>query len=138
MKKSHLLGAVCACVISFSSFAAPSVNYIIIDLGTLPGMEGSGGSDINNSGMVTGTSYNRCADCEEYAFLYDGSTMHDLGVLMGATGVAKTKIHAEGTVFVNMEDWSAQSDDPISAGDKVQVVGREGLILQVQPLPEGE
>lgn len=63
---------------------------------------------------------------------------HDLGVLMGATGVARTEVHAEGTVFVNMEDWSAQSDVPIRAGDRVRVVGREGLILQVQPIPEGE
>ena len=63
---------------------------------------------------------------------------HDLGVLMGATGVARTAIHAEGTVFVNMEDWSAQSDDLIPAGNKIEVIGREGLILQVKPLPEGE
>jgi membrane-bound serine protease (ClpP class) len=63
---------------------------------------------------------------------------HDLGTLVGAKGVARTDISAEGTVFVQMEDWSAQSEDLISAGDKIKVIGREGLILQVQPLPEGE
>ena len=57
---------------------------------------------------------------------------HDLGRLMGAVGIAKTSIHLDGTVFVNMEDWSAQSSDPIEAGRKVRVVGREGLLLQVE------
>ncbi len=56
---------------------------------------------------------------------------HDLGVLMGATGLARTEVHNQGTVFVNMEDWSAQSDDPIPAGSRIRVIGREGLILQV-------
>jgi membrane-bound serine protease (ClpP class) len=57
---------------------------------------------------------------------------HDLGRLLGATGVARTEVHAEGTVFVNMEDWSAQSEAPIPAGDRVRVVGREGLVLTVE------
>ena len=61
---------------------------------------------------------------------------HDLDKLMGAQGVARTDVHAGGTVFVNMEDWSAQSDEPISAGDRVRVVGREGLILQVRAVQE--
>lgn len=63
---------------------------------------------------------------------------HDLGVLIGATGVARTEVHAEGTVFVNMEDWSAQSEVPIRTGEKIRVIGREGLILEVRPIPEGE
>jgi membrane-bound serine protease (ClpP class) len=57
---------------------------------------------------------------------------HDLSRLNGAVGVARTDIGSEGTVFVNMEDWSAQSDEPIEAGSRVRVVGREGLILQVE------
>jgi membrane-bound serine protease (ClpP class) len=59
---------------------------------------------------------------------------HDLGGLIGATGIARTKIHLEGSVFVLREDWSAQSDQPISAGTEVRVVKREGLILRVEPL----
>ncbi len=59
---------------------------------------------------------------------------HDLGGLIGAVGVAKTDIHTEGTVFVNMEDWSAQSEEPIPAGSEVRVVGRQGLILEVEPI----
>ena len=57
---------------------------------------------------------------------------HDLSRLNGAVGVARTDIGSEGTVFVNMEDWSAQSDEPFEAGSRVRVVGREGLILQVE------
>jgi membrane-bound serine protease (ClpP class) len=57
---------------------------------------------------------------------------HDLSRLMNAVGVSRTEIHNEGTVFVNMEDWSAQSDEPIEAGKQVRVVGREGLLLQVE------
>lgn len=57
---------------------------------------------------------------------------HDLSVLLGSIGTAKTAIHDEGTVFVNMEDWSAQSEDEIPAGSKVRIVGREGLILRVE------
>ena len=57
---------------------------------------------------------------------------HDLGVLLGSIGTAKTSVHDEGTVFVHMEDWSAQSDDEIPAGSKVRIVGREGLILRVE------
>jgi membrane-bound serine protease (ClpP class) len=57
---------------------------------------------------------------------------HDLSRLNGAVGVARTDIGSEGTVFVNMEDWSARSDEPIKAGRRVRVVGREGLLLEVE------
>ena len=56
---------------------------------------------------------------------------HDLSKLLGATGVARTEVHTEGSVYVNMEEWSAQSEEPIPAGSRVQVVGREGLVLLV-------
>ncbi|MFQ5615014.1 MAG: NfeD family protein, partial [Anaerolineales bacterium] len=45
--------------------------------------------------------------------------IHDLGALIGAVGVARTDIHTEGAIFVNMEDWSAQSDEHIPAGAEV-------------------
>ena len=59
---------------------------------------------------------------------------HDLGSLIGAEGIARTNVHLEGTVFVRMEDWSARSQDPIPAGGRVRVTGREGFILMVEPL----
>jgi len=59
---------------------------------------------------------------------------HDLGSLIGAVGIAKTDIHLEGTVFLNMEDWSAQSETLIPAGSEVRVMNRHGFVLSVEPV----
>jgi membrane-bound serine protease (ClpP class) len=59
---------------------------------------------------------------------------HDLEGLIGLTGEAKSRIHREGAVLVNSELWSARSDQPIPEGALVRVVGREGFMLQVEPL----
>jgi membrane-bound serine protease (ClpP class) len=56
---------------------------------------------------------------------------HDLSTLIGQIGEAKTRIHAEGSVQVAGELWSAVSEKPISAGSRVRVVGRQGFILEV-------
>lgn len=57
--------------------------------------------------------------------------------LMGATGVARTEINPEGTVFLQGELWSAISDgEPIPNGARVQVVGVEGLRLRVRRVEE--
>lgn len=61
---------------------------------------------------------------------------HDLGGLVGATGIARTEIHREGSVYVRMEEWSAQSEQSIPAGTEVRVISREGLILQVEPVEQ--
>jgi membrane-bound serine protease (ClpP class) len=57
---------------------------------------------------------------------------HDLGVLLGQVGEAKTAIHTDGSVQVAGEQWSAWSEDPIPAGESVRVVLREGLVLKVE------
>ncbi|MCP4427220.1 MAG: hypothetical protein GY803_22255, partial [Chloroflexi bacterium] len=59
---------------------------------------------------------------------------HDMGKVIGAVGIAKSDVHLEGSVLVAREEWSAQSDDLIKAGTQVRVLGREGFILEVQPL----
>lgn len=59
---------------------------------------------------------------------------HDLEALIGRIGEAKTDIHDEGTVQVAGELWTAHSDEPISEGAHVRVLGREGFVLQVEPL----
>jgi membrane-bound serine protease (ClpP class) len=59
---------------------------------------------------------------------------HSLEELVGATGEAKTEVHDEGSVPVGGELWSAHSQQPIPAGSKVRVVGREGFILEVEVL----
>lgn len=57
---------------------------------------------------------------------------HDLSKLIGQVGESKTTIHAEGTVQVAGEQWSAWSDDPIPVGLPVRVTRREGLMLKVE------
>ncbi len=57
---------------------------------------------------------------------------HDLKVLIGQVGEAKTAIHDEGSVQVAGEAWSAWSEAPIAAGEQVRVIRREGLILKVE------
>lgn len=56
---------------------------------------------------------------------------HDLGALIGLVGEAKSKVHEEGSVYVNGEMWSARSDESIPAGSAIRVVRREGFILVV-------
>lgn len=57
---------------------------------------------------------------------------HDLTVLEGQVGEAKTRIHSDGSVQVAGELWSARSEKPIPEGSAVRVVGRQGLILEVK------
>lgn len=57
---------------------------------------------------------------------------HDLSVLVGQIGEAKTRIHAEGSVQVAGELWSARSEKSIPNGSSVKVVGREGFVLVVE------
>lgn len=51
--------------------------------------------------------------------------------VVGALGEAKTDILKEGTVQVGSELWTAQADELILAGTKVQIVQRLGLRLKV-------
>jgi membrane-bound serine protease (ClpP class) len=57
---------------------------------------------------------------------------HDLEMLIGSIGEAKTEINDEGSVQVGGELWSAQSDQPIPLGAKVRVVSRDGFVLKVE------
>jgi membrane-bound serine protease (ClpP class) len=57
----------------------------------------------------------------------------DLSRLIGLVGVARTQVFTEGTVYVQGEEWSAFSDQPIQSGMKVRVIERNGLMLKVEP-----
>lgn len=57
---------------------------------------------------------------------------HDLEVLIGESGEARSNIHEEGSVQVGGELWSARSENVIPAGSKIRVVRREGFILVVE------
>lgn len=63
---------------------------------------------------------------------------HDLGALMGVIGEAKTDIHAEGSLQVAGELWSAFSEKSIPEGERARVVGREGLVLKVEAIEESD
>jgi membrane-bound serine protease (ClpP class) len=54
--------------------------------------------------------------------------------LIGKTGEAHTDIFAEGSVYVDGEEWSGRSEVFIPSGQPVKVLGREGLVLLVAPL----
>ena len=66
----------------------------------------------------------------------DSPPAHDIEVLLGSIGEARTKIHEEGSVYVEGEMWTASSDKPISKGSRVEVVSREGFILRVKPVKD--
>ncbi|MGB5605512.1 MAG: hypothetical protein WBN51_03265 [Gammaproteobacteria bacterium] len=59
--------------------SAHAAVYSIIDIGTLRGGAPTHGYGINDSGEVTGISRN--IHGFTHAFLYDGTTMQDLGTL---------------------------------------------------------
>ncbi len=58
----------------------------------------------------------------------------NLTQLIGKTGEAHTDIFAEGSAYVDGEEWSARSQVFIPVGSQVRVVGREGLVLVVEPV----
>ena len=53
--------------------------------------------------------------------------------LLGAKGETVTWRGREGRVRVKGEIWRARADDPLQPGTRVKVVGREGLVLIVEP-----
>ncbi len=65
---------------------------------------------------------------------FSSRPVHDLSRLVGKIGEARTPIHREGSVYVEGELWSAQSDIPIPEGTQVKIVGREGFFLLVKPV----
>ncbi len=52
--------------------------------------------------------------------------------LIGMTGLAKTDLTPMGKIFVHGELWDAVSDQPLNAGDAIEVTGIDGLTLHVK------
>ncbi len=63
---------------------------------------------------------------------------HDLSALIGQVGESRTPVHEEGSVYIAGEMWTAFSTEPIQAGERVRVIGREGFILEVEALKRDE
>jgi len=57
----------------------------------------------------------------------------DLG-MVGLIGTAETELNPEGQVFVRGELWSAVASSRIAKGERVRVVGIEGLKLRVEAM----
>lgn len=55
-----------------------------------------------------------------------------VGEMLGMIGRAQSALAPEGNVFVRGENWSARADEPIRAGERVEVVAVEGLRLRVR------
>jgi membrane-bound serine protease (ClpP class) len=55
---------------------------------------------------------------------------------LGATGYATTDLAPAGVVQLAAETWTAEATAPVAKGQKVRVVGVEGLRLKVEPIDE--
>ena len=53
--------------------------------------------------------------------------------LIGATGRIAADFRGKGTIYIHGEQWNVRSDTPMQGGDDARVIGRDGLILQVEP-----
>jgi membrane-bound ClpP family serine protease len=52
--------------------------------------------------------------------------------LVGRSGTVSADIDPEGTVFVDGAYWTARAPYPIPKGEEVEIVGHEGLMLDVR------
>lgn len=67
----------------------------------------------------------------------DAMTMKPVNLredLIGKEGETRTEVNLDGTVYVGGEEWTARSEDPIPAGMPVRVIGRDGLVVVVEPV----
>jgi membrane-bound serine protease (ClpP class) len=53
---------------------------------------------------------------------------------LGAIGIATTELSPTGVVQVAAETWTAEAAAPVAKGEKIRVVGVEGLRLKVEPV----
>jgi membrane-bound serine protease (ClpP class) len=57
---------------------------------------------------------------------------HGAEGMVGAVGTARHRLAPEGTVLVKGEYWTAESEDVVDAGERIEVTGVEGLRLRVR------
>jgi membrane-bound serine protease (ClpP class) len=63
---------------------------------------------------------------------------HDLESIIGSIGEARSTIDTEGSIYADGELWTARSEKRILAGTRVRIIGREGFILEIEPIEEDE
>jgi membrane-bound serine protease (ClpP class) len=54
---------------------------------------------------------------------------------VGSIGQTRSRVHKEGSVYLNGELWSAQSKNPIEENKRIRVLSRDGYILEVEEIP---
>jgi membrane-bound serine protease (ClpP class) len=54
--------------------------------------------------------------------------------LLGEVGEVKSNLSPAGKIFVHGEYWNAEGEGEILAGEKVRVVGYDGMRLRVKRL----
>ena len=52
--------------------------------------------------------------------------------MIGEVGVARSDIAPSGKVFLHGELWDARAEDPVEAGERVVVIGVEGMVVKVR------
>ncbi|HEY2989299.1 MAG TPA: nodulation protein NfeD [Candidatus Binatia bacterium] len=57
--------------------------------------------------------------------------------LVGEIGEVKVALNPSGKIFVHGEYWSAEAEDQVAVGEKVRVVGFDGMRLKVDRLSQG-
>jgi membrane-bound serine protease (ClpP class) len=58
--------------------------------------------------------------------------------MLQSVGEALESFKTEGRVRIHSEDWSARSSAPVKRGQKVKVIGMDGLVLIVEPIGQEE
>ena len=58
--------------------------------------------------------------------------------MIGGTGLVVDDFETTGSIHIHGENWQAESMSPMQRGDKVKVVGIEGLVLKVDSIKEKE
>ncbi len=62
-------------------------------------------------------------------------TTGDVGMI-GTFGTTRSEIDGTGKVFVHGELWNVRSTEKIAEGQSVRVTNVDGLVLEVERLPE--
>ena len=142
------LWAVVILLLGAASFVAaivrPHKNYFLIASAVLL----TAGSILlfrGESGRISGVSWPLAAGATLLTISFFWLVVHqslkayrqrptmDPGRLTGEMGVALTEVHGSGSIQLASEIWSARSREAIPPGTHVRVVGREGLVLLVEP-----
>ena len=133
------------------SLTSPHVNLIVVDdfiRESIEPMPRAGGGQEEGSDMVLDRTIVFTAVGTLSAFMLvigylvvkSQRRKPTLGMegLMGEVGEVRVKLNPSGKIFIRGEYWNTDGDGEIDVGEKVRVVGFEGMSLKVKRLFEGQ